>query len=170
MNKGYFFNADFVKSTKIAFVKGFIKGSLGLFIFYFLLLFVVTRDFQHPVQQFINFQPWMSLLIIGFGIQFGLYSLMQNGIFFSLEEKQDAKVASRTGTAVSGLSMVACCAHHLVDLLPILGISAAAVFLNEYQEELLILGVVTNSIGILVMSWFITGKPSVKIIKKLLLK
>jgi len=59
--------------------------------------------------------------------------------------------------------MAACCAHHLVDLLPILGLSAAALFLSEYQEQLLIFGILANVIGIAMMLWFITGraKPSV---------
>lgn len=73
-------------------------------------------------------------------------------------------MAAGTSTAVSGMAMVACCAHHAVDLLPILGLSAAALFLSEYQEQLLIFGVVANLIGISMMLWFITGKATPKVI------
>lgn len=148
----------------VVFSKGFALGVIGLSIFYYLLLFAVTQDPTHPISQFKLFQPWMSLLIVGFGIQMGLFWLMRNGLFFNLEDKSDAKMAAGTSTTVSGLAMVACCAHHVVDLLPILGLSAAALFLSEYQEQLLMFGVLANFIGILMMLWFLIGKPRPKML------
>lgn len=144
---------------QIIFLKGFLLGLLGLSAFYYLLLFAVTGDASHPLTQFALFQPWISLLIIGFGIQMGLFLMMRKGIQFNLQEKKDSKMAAGTSTAVSGMAMVACCAHHAVDLLPVLGLSAAAIFLSEYQEQLLIFGVLANLIGIGMMLWFITGRP-----------
>lgn len=52
---------------------------------------------------------------------------------------------------VSAGSMVACCAHHVVDILPIIGLSAAALFLAEYQQFFMMLGVAGNLIGIVYM-------------------
>ena len=146
------------KSTISVFLHGFAIGLLGLGTFYFLLLFAITGDLNHPLSQFSLFQPWMSLLIIGFGIQMGLFWMMRKGIRFNLQDKKDSNMTAGTSTAVSGMAMVACCAHHAVDLLPLLGLSAAAVFLSEYQEQLLIFGVLTNLVGIGMMLWFITGK------------
>ncbi len=94
----------------------------------------------------------------------GLFWLMRKGIQFNLQEKKDSKMAAGTSTAVSGMAMVACCAHHAVDLLPILGLSAAALFLSEYQEQLLIFGVIANLIGVGMMLWFITGRPKLAVI------
>ena len=155
----------FAKSWTL-FVKGFILGLIGLSAFYYLLLFAVTKDPLHPISQFKLFQPWMSLLILGFGIQMGLFWLMRNGVYFNLQDKNDAKMAAGTSTTVSGLAMVACCAHHAVDLLPILGFSAAALFLSEYQEQLLIFGVLANLTGIFMMAWFLTGKPQPKVVSQ----
>ena len=146
------------------FIQGFLLGLLGLSAFYYLLLFVVTGDPNHPLTQFVLFQPWMSLLIVGFGVQMGLFWLMRKGIQFNLQEKKDSKMAAGTSTAVSSMAMVACCAHHAVDLLPILGLSAAALFLSEYQEQLLIFGVLANLAGIGMMFWFITGRPKLTVI------
>ncbi|RJQ26521.1 hypothetical protein C4577_03385 [Candidatus Parcubacteria bacterium] len=146
------------------FSKGFLIGVFGLSSFYFLLLFAVTRDLLHPFNQFQLFQPWMSFLIIGFGIQTGLFWLMRNGFCLGAKDIGDAGFAAGTGTAVSGVAMVACCAHHAVDILPILGVSAATLFLSEYQEQLLIFGVVTNFLGIVMMTWFISGKPKTETI------
>jgi hypothetical protein len=120
-----------------------VLGSLGLLIFYFVTLFLVTKDLQHPWQQFLLFQPWMSFLVVGFGIQVGLFSL--------LKSNNEARAVTGAGAGVSGVSMAACCAHHVVDVLPLLGATGLAVFLGEYQKELLIFGVVANLIGIGVM-------------------
>ena len=152
------------KSFFFIFLQGFVGGLLALSTFYYLLLFAVTHDPIHPFNQFGLYQPWMGFLIIGFGIQMGLFWMMKKGIRFSLQEKSDAKLAAGAGTTVSGVAMVACCAHHAVDLLPILGLSAAAVFLGEYQEQLLMFGVVTNLAGIILMLWFIIGRPKPKIV------
>ena len=152
------------------FAKGFSIGILGLTSFYYLLLFLVTKDFLHPFRQFELLQPWMSLLIIGFGIQSGLFWLMRSGVQFSIEEKKDASLATGTGTAISGIAMIACCAHHIIEFLPILGLSAAALFLTEYQEEFLIIGVLSNLFGIIMMLWFITGKEKPQTIINLIRK
>jgi hypothetical protein len=48
--------------------------------------------------------------------------------------------------------MLACCAHHVVDLLPIVGLSAAAVFLNDYKTPLFLVGIGMNIIGIVVIA------------------
>lgn len=146
------------------FLQGFFLGLLGLSGFYYLLLFLITKDPVHPFTQFQLYQPWMSLLIMGFGIQMGLFWLMRKGIHFNLQEKKDSQMAAGTSTAVSGMAMVACCAHHVVDLLPLLGLSAAALFLSEYQEQLLIFGVLANLAGIGMMFWFITGRPKLAVI------
>ena len=55
-----------------------------------------------------------------------------------------------TGSISTG-SMIACCLHHVVDVLPILGLSAIAFFLSQYQSLFLALGVVANLIGITFM-------------------
>lgn len=150
------------KPTFSIFIQGFVVGILALSAFYYLLLFAITGDPRHPFSQFTLLQPWISLLMIGFGVQFGLFWLLRKGYHFSLSEKHDVQMATGTSTAVSAAAMVACCAHHLVDLLPILGLSAAALLLSEYQQQLLIFGVVANVIGIAMMLWFITGKSTPK--------
>lgn len=53
---------------------------------------------------------------------------------------------------------------HAVDVLPILGVSGAALFLTEYQREFLMIGVFANAIGILYMSWLIVGKQNPKLV------
>lgn len=129
-------------------------GMLSLILFYWLILFVATGDWYHPVQQFIEYKYWISPLIIGFGIQMGLFWYIRSGLHLD----GSAKGAVATGAATSTVAMVACCAHHVVDLLPILGLSAAALFLTEYQTYFFALGIFSNIIGIVVMVYIIKKK------------
>ena len=158
---------SFFAKNKSVFFKSFLLGALGLSFFYYLILVLVTRDFSHPFQQFLLFQPWMSILIIGFGSQVGFHSLLMKGDFSSLEEKKDAKNATRTSSAVSGVAMVACCAHHMVDLLPIMGISSTMIFLTEYQKEFLIVGVAMNILGAILMMVLIIKKLELAELEKI---
>ena len=141
-------------------------GSSALFIFYYLVLLLVTKDPSHPFTQLKLYQPWMTILIFGFGLQISLYSLLKNNVQVILNpgEQSEAKIMAGSSAAVSGISMAACCAHHLADLIPILGIYGAALFLTEYQKELLILGVIANTLGLLFMTWMLFGKQKPKLI------
>ena len=49
--------------------------------------------------------------------------------------------------------MLACCAHHLTEILPILGLSGIATFFGAYKAELLWVGLGMNLIGIAYMLW-----------------
>jgi hypothetical protein len=53
--------------------------------------------------------------------------------------------------STSATAMLACCLHHVTDVLPILGLSAAATFLTRYQRPFMLLGLGMNVIGIIVM-------------------
>jgi hypothetical protein len=53
------------------------------------------------------------------------------------------------GTSVT--AMVACCLHHVTDVLPILGVSAAATFLTRYQRPFMLFGLGTEIVGIVIM-------------------
>jgi hypothetical protein len=55
------------------------------------------------------------------------------------------------GGTTSTAAMVACCAHHVTDVLPILGLTAAATFLTKYQTAFMLVGLGTTLVGIVVM-------------------
>ena len=52
-----------------------------------------------------------------------------------------------SGTS-STVAMVACCAHHVTDVLPILGLTAAATFLAKYRLLFMGVGLGTTLLGI----------------------
>jgi len=55
------------------------------------------------------------------------------------------------GGTTSTVAMVACCAHHVTDVLPILGLTAAAAFLAQYRTAFMLVGLGMNLVGIAVM-------------------
>ena len=114
--------------------------------FYFLLM-TITSSYSNAVDQFIEMWYLLIILIIGFGVQIGLYTYIKNWHYIN----NDVKASVATSTGISTTSMVACCAHHLTDVLPVIGFSAAALFLSKYQTVFIFFGVISNIIGILLM-------------------
>ena len=91
----------------------------------------------------------MGLITAGFGTQVALF------VELRAVDRQHGAVAAVTAARTTGTSvaaMLACCAHHLADLLPLVGLSAASVFLNAYKSPLLLVGIGMNLIGIMVIA------------------
>lgn len=120
-----------------------LTGTLGLLLFYFLTMRVLAGSWETAFSQFGKLWYLMLPLSFGFGIQLGLYK--------SLKEKM-AKVNTTkimaTNTTASTVGMIACCAHHAADVLPILGLSAIPALLVSYQIPILAVGITFNFIGI----------------------
>lgn len=79
-------------------------------------------------------------LAIGFGVQIGLYSSIIHS------SAVNSTVAGTSG--ISGGSMIACCSHFLLQMIPLAGASGIAVFLVKYQAWFLVFGVLSNFAGI----------------------
>jgi hypothetical protein len=125
------------------------SAGLSLLALYFLIL-TLANSFSHAVEQFQEMWYWITLLVMGFSIQAGLYSYVR----IVLKTRKESGAAASSVAAAGGISttsMVACCAHHVTDVLPILGLSAAVVFLNQYQTLFIVVGVLSNLIGITLM-------------------
>ncbi len=90
-------------------------------------------------------------LILGFGVQVALYVILKKGLFLPVGSMGASGAMTGAGGATSSVAMVACCAHHVTDVLPILGLTAAATFLADYQQAFMLLGLGTTILGIMVM-------------------
>jgi hypothetical protein len=66
-----------------------------------------------------------------------------------------AGASTAAGGGMSTVAMVACCAHHVTDVLPIVGVSLAATFLTTWKTPLMGFGLAANLAGIAVMLWLI---------------
>ncbi len=124
-----------------------IGGGLGLIAAYLGIL-SLTQGLSHAIEQAAAMWYWILALSIGFGIQIGLFSFIRHSI------KASGKGAAGTvavSGGVSGGSMLACCVHHLSDVVPLVGIAGAAVFMARYQSSFLVLGVLSNAVGVVMM-------------------
>ena len=123
-----------------------VVGAAGLLALY-LGLITLAQGWVHAIEQLSDDRWFVAAIAAGFGTQVGLFFHLR-GLHASAAA---GGVAASTGT--SATAMLACCAHHLTDLLPIIGLSGAAVFLNVYKTPLLWLGITMNAVGIGYMLW-----------------
>ncbi len=135
-----------MKKSKKPIIFGLI-GAAMLLLTYFGIL-IIANSFTHAVDQFIEMWQWILILVAGFGIQVGLYSHIR---IFMHKKMMGATAEVATAGGISTGSMIACCAHHVTDILPIVGLSAATVFLFRYQIPFIILGIFSNLVGITMM-------------------
>jgi len=103
---------------------------------------------EHLGQQAATDWPWLVLILAGFGTQVALFAELRG----RQRRYAEATAAAGTGSGASVVGMIACCAHHVADLAPIIGISAAAVFLTAYRVPIMILGIVVNALGVLLVA------------------
>lgn len=95
---------------------------------------------------------WIVIpIILGFGIQVGLYTILKKRLFTPVASVGPSGMLTGAGGTTSTLAMVACCAHHVTDVLPILGLTAAATFLAQYRTTFMLVGLGTSIVGIVVM-------------------
>lgn len=97
-------------------------------------------------------QRWIIIpMILGFGIQMALYTILKKRLFVPVANTASSGMITSASGTTSALAMVACCAHRVTDVLPILGVTAAATFLAEYQTVFMLVGLGTTYVGIAVM-------------------
>lgn len=122
---------------------------------------------KHAIELFWQ-DRWIVIpIILGFGIQAALYTILKMRLFLPVgtvgHTGPSGPVAPAlapgasvgAGGTTSTLAMVACCAHHVADVLPILGLTAAATFLAKYQLAFMVVGLGTTYVGIAVMLYLL---------------
>jgi hypothetical protein len=93
---------------------------------------------------FVALWYWMAPLVAGFALQVGLFGYSRSLARAGVSPHASGVVASGGASAVS---MVACCAHHLADVLPLVGLAGVTLFLSSYQSLFLLAGVLSNVVG-----------------------
>ncbi|PKN88133.1 MAG: hypothetical protein CVU46_02205 [Chloroflexi bacterium HGW-Chloroflexi-8] len=130
-------------------------GAISLITIYFGI--VSWAESPAHAAEFFWQDRWIVLpIIIGFGVQAALYTILKLRLYLPVT-KIGPDGLSRfpaTGTSIgasgttSTVAMVACCAHHITDVLPILGLTAAATFLANYRLLFMWVGLGTTLLGI----------------------
>jgi len=91
--------------------------------------------------------PYVAGIIAGFGLQMSLFTYLRAAMRGGMGTRVSAAMAT-SGSGVSGTAMVACCLHHLTEILPLAGFTGAAIFFSEYKRSLMSLGLVATVLGI----------------------
>ena len=122
-----------------------ILATLALLTMYFGVVSLVSC-FRFAQVQFLRFWYFVVALAIGFGIQVGLYSYLK-----AIVKNVSPKVVAASG-ATSTAAMISCCAHYLVNVLPVLGAVGIITVISQYQVQLFWVGLVFNFAGIVYMA------------------
>lgn len=117
-------------------VRNGILATIGLLALYTITMTTLS-GWRSAWEQFQELWYLMLPLAVGFGIQVGLYTKLK---------KNMASVAAGGTSASAG--MLACCAHHATDVMPILGLSAASTLITQYQKPILVTSLLINVVGI----------------------
>ena len=135
-----------MRRTLFAVLAG-IGGALALAALY---LGIVTwaEGSEHALRLLWDDRLFVGAISLGFGTQLGLFAYVR---MLQHAMAGGSVTLAGAGTTTSSVSMVACCAHHFADVLPIVGLSGLAVFLVEFRTPLMLLGIATNLAGIALM-------------------
>jgi len=110
-----------------------------------------AQGWEYALRQFLLNRWYVMPIWIGFGIQAALYTILRFRLFIPTTTTGHTGAMMGTSGGTSVTAMVACCLHHVTDVLPILGLSAAATFLTRYQRPFMLVGLSTEIIGVIVM-------------------
>ena len=119
--------------------------AMGFLFTFYLVVVSILSGWDFALSQLVRFRYFILALAAGFGIQAGLYTYLRN---VTNRPDPSGKVLAVSGTT-STVSMISCCAHYLVNILPIIGATGIIGLVGQYQVELFWVGLVVSSIGIL---------------------
>lgn len=124
-----------------------VLASAGWIVVYALTVSLLAGP-SHLLDQ-VRRDGWLlGLLAAGFAVQVALL----------IELRRRRRGAARTtgpaivGTGVSTLGMVACCAHHVADLLPLVGAAGVATVVTTAQRPLMLVGLAITVAAIAILA------------------
>src|SRR3989338_8690090 len=133
-------------TTVVPVVYGIVAASALLGVYFAVLTFVSGWSFT--LVQFGTYWYFVVSLAVGFGIQIALYQYLKRLVHSGQGMGKVAGVSGTTSTA----AMISCCAHYLVNILPVLGVTGIATFAAQYQVEFFWIGLAFNLFGIIFIS------------------
>ena len=141
-------NMSGIQDIKSLLKNPFVFGaSIGILVILFNISVasIAEGSLEKGYQVFLSNGIFVYLIPIAVGIQMGLFRYHRNITTGKIEGSAKMGMA---GSATSSLTMVACCLHHVSDLLPAVGfLLATSSFLIEYKEAIITIGLLANMIG-----------------------
>ena len=121
--------------------------SIGILVILFNLSIasIAEGSLQKGYQVFLSNGIFVYLIPLAVGVQMGLFRYHRN---ITSGNTSGSEKMGMAGSATSSLAMVACCLHHVSDLLPAVGfILATSSFLIQYKDAIIIIGLLANVAG-----------------------
>lgn len=125
-----------------------VAASALLAVGYVAVVSLASGSWEHMVAQAGQDWPYLVLIVAGFGVQVALFSALRRA-----RRSHGLAASSAAGGTASVVGMVACCAHHLADLLPFLAATGAAAFLTSYRVGFMAAGIAVTFAGIALAGW-----------------
>ena len=122
--------------------KGIETGVLAILVILSVNLLVLSL-LNFPEMAILQIKKYWLLLFIligGFGFQIGLHTYLKY-------KNAVCSATTMTSGGVSSVSMIICCSHYLIPILPFLSVTFA--FLTRYTPYILLFGIFSNLIGTL---------------------
>jgi hypothetical protein len=131
------------------------SASVVMFAFYVAVVRLASGSNAHLRDQLRADWYLVTMVALAFGVQVAL--------FVELRRRHRSRAASTaavsSGMGASTAGMIACCAHHLADLAPFLGLAGAATFLYDYRLAFVGVGLAINTVGITLAVLRLRGMP-----------
>lgn len=115
----------------------------------YLTIVGLAQDWAQAVNLLVQDKFLIAPITLSFGVQVALYAYLR--AIIRIRSRESAAMTGASG-GTSTVAMVACCAHRAADLLPLLGLSAAAGFLAAYKTPFMIIGLAVSCVGIFLIS------------------
>ncbi len=125
---------------KIKIARNIAIALLIIFAINFLVLFSLGFP-KMALAQLQRYLPLIIILILGFAIQIGLFTYVRHN-------ELACSLSAFFSGGISSVSMILCCSHYLVNIVPFISLGAAS-FLTNYTFEILLFGIASNIFGIL---------------------
>ncbi len=122
-----------------------ISAGILVILFNISIASLAEGSFEKGYKVFLTNRIFVYLIPIAVGIQMGLFRYHRNITAGKIAGSEKMGMA---GSATSSLTMVACCLHHVSDLLPAVGFFlAASSFLIQYKDAIITTGLLANMAG-----------------------
>jgi hypothetical protein len=129
-------------------------ASTGMAAFYVAVI-VWANGWSHLSSQIAQDWYFLILIIAGFGVQVAL--MVELRIRHRMRPTEAAAGGAGAGSAAAG--MLACCAHHVVEVAPFVGATGAVAFLANYRVAFMVAGIALNAVGITIAARRIRHTP-----------
>lgn len=122
------------------------SGGAAVLAAFYAVVLIWASGIDHLSSQAGADWPFLVAIIGGFGVEVGMLAELRRR-----RRNHHLQAVAGTGAGASATGMIACCAHHLADLTPIVGVSGAATFLSSWRTEFMVVGVTINAVGVAVL-------------------